>query len=67
MPVHWPIDLEEKPFAIGAVITGVITDMVSIEAAIMLIGILTLISAGIIFIRMDYKDNRTLKLLKFNS
>ncbi|MBZ9630359.1 MFS transporter [Salegentibacter sp. LM13S] len=54
-------------YAIGAVLTGVIADLVSIEAAIMLIGILTLISAAIIFIRMDYRDNKTRKLLKFKS
>ncbi|MBZ9729163.1 MFS transporter [Salegentibacter sp. JZCK2] len=53
-------------YAIGAVLTGVIADLVSIEAAIMLIGILTLISAVIILVRMDYKDNKALKLLKFN-
>jgi predicted MFS family arabinose efflux permease len=52
-------------YAIGAILTGVIADLVSIDAAIMLIGILTLISAGIIFLRMDYKDNRAVKLLKF--
>ncbi|PRX50690.1 MFS transporter [Salegentibacter salegens] len=52
-------------YAIGAILTGVIADLVSIEAAIMLIGILTLISAGIIFLRMDYNDNKAVKLLKF--
>ena len=54
-------------YAIGAVLTGVIADLVSIEAAIMLIGILTLFSAVIILFRMDYKDNKALKLLKFKS
>ncbi|MGW1455723.1 MFS transporter [Salegentibacter agarivorans] len=54
-------------YAIGAILTGVIADLVSIEAAIMLIGILTLISAGIIFLRMDYKDNKAVKLLKFKN
>jgi MFS family permease len=52
-------------YAVGAVLTGVIADLISMEAAIMLIGILTLISAGIIFIRMDYKDDKPLKLLNF--
>ncbi|OEY72388.1 MFS transporter [Salegentibacter salarius] len=51
-------------YAIGAILTGVIADLVSIEAAIMLIGILTLISAGIIFLRMGYNDNKAIKLLK---
>ncbi len=54
-------------YAIGAVLTGVIADLVSIEAAIMLIGILTLISAIIILFRMDYKDNKALKLLKIKN
>ncbi|WP_286761601.1 MFS transporter [Salegentibacter sp. UBA1130] len=54
-------------YAIGAILTGLIADLVSIEAAIMLIGILTLISAGIIFLRMDYKDNKAVKLLKFKN
>ena len=54
-------------YAIGAILTGVIADLVSIEAAIMLIGILTLISAGIIFLLMDYKDNKAVKLLKFKN
>lgn len=54
-------------YAIGAVLTGVIADLVSIEAAIMLIGILTFISAVIILYRMDYKDNKALKLLKFKN
>ena len=54
-------------YAIGAILTGVIADLVSIEAAIMLIGILTLISAGIIFLRMDYKDNKAVKLLNFKN
>ncbi|PKD16167.1 MFS transporter [Salegentibacter salinarum] len=54
-------------YAIGAVLTGVIADLVNIEAAIMLIGILTLISAIIILFRMDYKDNKALKLLKLKN
>tara|TARA_R110002012_G_scaffold72196_1_gene184644 strand:+ start:663 stop:1907 length:1245 start_codon:yes stop_codon:yes gene_type:complete len=54
-------------YAIGAILTGVIADLVSIEAAIMLIGILTLISAGIIFLRMDYKDNKAVKLFKYKN
>lgn len=50
-------------YAIGAILTGVIADFVSIEAAIMLIGILTLISAGIILFRMDYRDKGAIKIL----
>ncbi|MGY5847220.1 MFS transporter [Salegentibacter sp. HM20] len=54
-------------YAIGAILTGIIADLVSIEAAILLIGILTLISSVIILLRMDYRDNKSIKLLKFNS
>lgn len=53
-------------YAIGAILTGIIADLVSIEAAILLIGILTLISAIIILFRMDYRDNKSLKILKFS-
>lgn len=39
-------------YAIGAILTGIIADAFSINAAILLIGILTFISAAIIFVRM---------------
>lgn len=42
-------------YAIGAVLTGLIADLLNIESAIMFIGILTFISAFIIRLRMDKK------------
>ena len=42
-------------YAIGAILTGIIADAFSINAAILLIGILTFISAAIIFVRMRCK------------
>lgn len=42
-------------YAIGAVLTGLIADLLNIESAIIFIGILTFISAFIIRLRMDKK------------
>lgn len=42
-------------YAIGAILTGIIADAFSIDTAILLIGILTFISAAIIFVRMRCK------------
>jgi MFS family permease len=39
-------------YAIGAILTGILADLVNINAAILFIGGLTLLSAGIIFVRM---------------
>lgn len=46
-------------YAIGAVLTGLIADLLNIESAIMFIGILTFISAFIIRLRMDKKPVMT--------
>ncbi len=43
-------------YAIGAIFTGIIADLVSINASILFIGGLTFISAIIIFVRMSCKD-----------
>lgn len=43
-------------YAIGAILTGIIADAISINAAVLLIGILTFISAAIIFVRMRCKQ-----------
>jgi MFS family permease len=43
-------------YAIGALITGIIADLLSIEAAIGFIGLLTLVSALIIRVRMSCKS-----------
>jgi MFS family permease len=49
-------------YAIGAILTGIIADLVSINASILFIGILTLLSAGIIIYRMRCADERYLKV-----
>lgn len=43
-------------YAIGAILTGIIADMVGINASIVVIGILTIFSSGIIFYRMKCSD-----------
>lgn len=43
-------------YAIGAILTGVIADLFDIQASILLIGVLTLVSALIIQIRMSCKQ-----------
>ena len=40
-------------YAVGAILTGIISDLLSIEAAIMAVGIITLVSSAIIFFRMN--------------
>ncbi|MDO9551607.1 MFS transporter [Rhodonellum sp.] len=40
-------------YAIGAILTGIIADFYGINSAILFIGVLTLISAGIILVRMQ--------------
>lgn len=40
-------------YAVGAILTGIISDLISIEAAIMVVGLITLLSSGIIFFRMN--------------
>jgi hypothetical protein len=39
-------------YAIGAILTGIVADLISINAAILFIGIITLVSAFIIRYRM---------------
>lgn len=39
-------------YAVGAILTGIISDLISIEAAIFIVGLITLVSAGIILFRM---------------
>ncbi|MDT0690940.1 MFS transporter [Salegentibacter sp. F188] len=43
-------------YAVGAVLTGIISDLISIEAAILVVGIITLFSSGIIFFRMNTSE-----------
>jgi MFS family permease len=57
-------------YAIGAILTGIIADLVNINASILFIGILTFISAIIIYVRMKCKSDGLLKLWnrpKFNN
>lgn len=49
-------------YAIGAILTGIIADMISINAAIMFIGLLTLASALIIEYRMKCKRDGPVKI-----
>ncbi len=50
-------------YAIGAILTGIIADLISINASIIFIGMLTLSSAFIIRYRMKCKTNGSLKIL----
>jgi len=43
-------------YAVGAILTGIISDLISIEAAIMVVGLITLISSWIILFRMKNRD-----------
>ncbi len=49
-------------YAIGAILTGIIADMISINAAILFIGLLTLTSALIIRYRMRCGTDRSIKI-----
>jgi len=49
-------------YAIGAILTGIIADLISVNAAILFIGLLTLISALIIRFRMRCKAGGALKI-----
>ena len=42
----------DSGYAIGAILTGIIADLFSINASILLIGVLTLLSAAVIYFRM---------------
>lgn len=52
-------------YAIGAILTGVIADLVSINAAIFFIALLTLISSLIIFFRMRCGEGHSVKILNW--
>jgi len=49
-------------YAIGAILTGIIADLISINAAIIFIGILTFVSAFIIYYRMKCKTDGSIKI-----
>jgi MFS family permease len=52
-------------YAIGAILTGIIADLISINASIIFIGFLTLISAFIIRYRMKCKKDDSMKILEW--
>lgn len=49
-------------YAIGAILTGIVADLISINAAILFIGLLTLVSAIIIQYRMKCKKDGSVKI-----
>jgi len=49
-------------YAIGAVLTGVISDFFGISAAIIFIGVLTLLSSAVIYFRMRCRNDGSLKI-----
>lgn len=49
-------------YAIGAILTGIIADLISINASIIFIGVLTLVSAFIIYYRMKCRIDGSLKI-----
>ena len=53
-------------YAIGAILTGIVADSFGIEAAILLIGLLTFASALVIFFRMKCTSEGSLRLWKWN-
>jgi len=52
-------------YAIGAILTGVIADLISINASILFIGLLTMASAFIIRYRMICRTDESLKIWKW--
>jgi MFS family permease len=49
-------------YAIGAILTGILADLISLEASILFVGILTFVSAGIIFFRMSCSESGSVKI-----
>lgn len=52
-------------YAIGAILTGIIADLLSINASIFVIGILTIASALVILYRMRCKNDDSIKIWKW--
>ena len=50
-------------YAVGAILTGVISDLISIEVAVFIVGIITLFSAAVIYVRMTCGEGRSVRLL----
>jgi len=49
-------------YAIGAILTGIIADTLGINASILVIGLLTIFSSGIIFYRMMCNEDNSVKI-----
>jgi len=52
-------------YAVGAILTGIIADSLGIIASIVFIGILTFISAGIIYMRMKCGEGSSVKFVDY--
>ena len=52
-------------YAIGAILTGIIADLININAAVVFIGILTFVSAVIIHVRMKCGNDGSIKILNW--
>lgn len=50
-------------YAIGAIITGIIADLVGINASVLAIGLLTILSAMIILYRMNCSDKNSITII----
>ncbi len=50
-------------YAVGAILTGVISDLISIEAAVLMVGIITLFSSAVIYVRMKCGEGKSVRLL----
>jgi MFS family permease len=49
-------------YAVGAVLTGIIADTLGINASVLVIGLMTIFSSGIIFFRMNCNDRNFIKI-----
>jgi predicted MFS family arabinose efflux permease len=49
-------------YAVGAILTGVISDLISIEVAVLLVGVLTLLSSAVIYVRMKCGEGTSVRL-----
>lgn len=49
-------------YAIGAILTGLLADLISLNAAILFVGLLTFVSAAIIYFRMSCGESSAIKI-----
>ncbi|MFO8147313.1 MAG: MFS transporter [Gillisia sp.] len=50
-------------YAVGAILTGVISDLISIEAAVAMVGAITFFSSAVIYVRMKCGEGSSVRLL----